>query len=275
MHIGFNKKTIKGITHLTIPAFEDTGVVNHLFSTRSGGVSEGPLSSMNLGFNRGDKRENVEENFKRICSLLDVSYNSLVLSGQTHTNNVISVSREDRGKGITRPSFKDVDGLITDSPDVTLCTFYADCTPLFFLDPVKKVVALSHSGWKGTVKKISAVTVEKMVNEYGCEKENILVAIGPCAGPCCYEVSDEVAMEILRAGDNGDCIRYNNQTKKLHADLWQTNYRILLNAGIPDDNITIARECTVCNPIDYFSHRRQGAERGSLAAFITLREDYR
>ncbi len=274
MHIGFEKKFQRGIKYLTIPAFDKTGTVKHLFSTRSGGVSEGALSSMNLGFNRGDRRENVEENFKRICSVLDVSYNSLVLSGQTHTDNVISVTRADRGKGINRPSFKDVDGLITDSPDVTLCTFYADCTPLFFLDPIKRVVALSHSGWKGTVKRIGAVTVDKMVREFGCKRENILAAIGPCAGPCCYEVSDEVAMQILRAGDNGDCIRYNNQTKKLHADLWQTNYRILLNAGIPDENITVAGECTVCDPIDYFSHRRQGAERGSLAAFISLRGDY-
>ncbi len=273
MHIGFEKKYCNGVWYRAVPAFTKTNAVKHMFTTRAGGVSEGALSSMNLGFNRGDERANVEENYKRICNVLGVSYNSLVLSAQTHTDNVISVTREDRGKGIVRPSFCDVDGLITDSPDVTLVTFYADCTPLFFLDPKKRVVALAHSGWKGTVKRIGEVTVKKMVREFGCKREDILAAVGPCAGPCCYEVSDDVALQIMRAGDNGDCIRYNSHTKKLHADLWRANYRILLNAGIPDDNITVANECTVCNPLDYYSHRRQGEQRGSLAAFIALRED--
>ncbi len=275
MYSGFKKNFVNGVEFLTIPSFEKTNSVKHLFSTRLGGVSEGPLSSMNLGFNRGDKRVNVEENYHRICNILGVQYNSLVLSAQTHTANVISVNRAQRGIGISRPSFNDVDGLITDSPDVTLVTFYADCTPLFFLDPVKKVVALAHSGWKGTVQKIGKVTVEKMVKEYGCKTENILAAIGPCAGPCCYEVSDDVAMQLMRAGNNGDCLRYNSVTGKLHADLWRTNYRIMLNAGIKDENITVAGECTVCNADKYYSHRRQGPERGSLAAFISLREEYK
>lgn len=269
---GFEHKAKNGVEYLSVKSFQDTGAVTDFFSTRIGGKSKGDLSSLNLGFNRGDLRENVEANFHTVADIMGVDYNKLVLSAQTHTDNVVSVTRQDAGKGIIKEGYTDVDGLVTNIPGLTLVTFYADCTPLMFVDPVKCVIAMAHSGWKGTVKKIGKVTVEKMVREYGCNPGNILAAIGPGAGPCCYEVDDDLAVTMMRTGNSGDCAVYNPATKKLHADLWRTNYNILIEAGIPDGNITVAGECTICNPYLYYSNRVQGKYRGSMAAFLSLKK---
>ena len=273
MESGFTHELKNGVEYLTIPSFTDTGVVKGLFSTRRGGVSKGELRGLNLGFNRSDERENVEKNFDLVAGILGTDKSRFVLSAQTHTDNIASVTREDAGAGIVKRGFENIDGLVTDRKGITLVTFYADCVPLFFLDPKRKVIGLAHSGWKGTEKRIGQKMVEKMVREYGCNPYNILAAIGPSAGPCCYEVSDDVAMRLLRTGNSGDCLQYNRETKKLHADLWRINYNILIDANIPDENITVAGECTICNPSLYYSARVQGDARGSLAAFLSLKDE--
>ena len=168
------------VPFLAYPMLDAPGVAVHGFSTRLGGVSREHLSSMNLGFGRGDAEEHVYENFRRIGESIGVSSEDMVLSQQTHTTNVQVVKEADRGRGITKPlGWTDVDGLVTDVPGLVLVTFYADCVPLFFLDPVKHAVGLSHSGWRGTVGKIGKVTVETMVREYGSRPEDILAAVGP------------------------------------------------------------------------------------------------
>ena len=135
-----------GVRYLQFPALMKPEVCRHLFSTRIGGVSEGDLGSMNLSYTRGDKPENVDENFRRIADILNCSLNDFVLSHQTHTTNVRVVTEADKGKGITKErDYEDVDGLITNVPGVVLSTFYADCVPLYFLDPVRKAIGLSHS----------------------------------------------------------------------------------------------------------------------------------
>ncbi len=275
MESGFIHEIKNGTEYLTIPAFTETGVVKELFSTRRGGYSKGELRGLNLGFNRGDERENVEKNFDIVADILGADKSRFVLSTQTHTDNIVSVTYQDAGRGINKKGFENVDGLVTDCKGITLVTFFADCVPLFFLDPKRKVIGLAHSGWKGTEKRIGEKMIDKMMREYGCRPYDILCAIGPSAGACCYEVSDDVAMRLMRTGNSGDCVRYNPETKKLHADLWRINYNILISAGIPDDNITVAGECTICSPSLYFSARVQGDARGSLGAFLCLTEERR
>lgn len=273
MNSGFVHKNSDGVEYLTIPQFDETGLVSGLFSTRRGGVSKGTLATLNLGFNRGDDRENVQANFEKIAAILGTDINKFVLSAQTHTDNIVCLTPRDAGMGMTRKGFENVDGLITDCVGMTLVTFFADCVPLFFLDPVKGVIGLAHSGWKGTEKRIGEKMVYNMMHGYGCNPVNILAAIGPSAGPCCYEVSDDVGLRLMRTGNTGDCVRYNPETKKLHADLWRINYNILTGAGLLDENITVAGECTICNPMLYYSARVQGNERGSLAAFLSLKKE--
>ena len=191
------EKILDDVCYLTIPAFEETHCVNHLFSTRIGGVSEGIYSSMNVSYSRGDKKEAVDENYRRLAKILDSKVEQFVFSKQTHTTNLRVVTKEDMGKGTIRPiDYDDVDGLITNIPGIVLATFYADCVPLLFLDPIKKVIAASHSGWRGTVEKIGMKTVETMVELFQCNPNDILVAIGPSICKDCYEVSRDVFEEF-------------------------------------------------------------------------------
>ena len=139
-----------GVVYLTYPALDSQEEIIHGFSTRLGGVSQGIYTSMNLSFTRGDEEEAVKENYRRIAEAIGFSYDSIVCSDQTHTTNVLRVGQKDCGNGITHPRpYTDVDGLITDEPGVTLATFYADCVPLYLVDPVRKAIGLSHSGWRG------------------------------------------------------------------------------------------------------------------------------
>lgn len=193
-------QTVKGgAEFLFFPEIEKTGVVRHLMSTRLGGVSEGDLWSMNVSYSRGDRKENVDENYRRIAEALGCGMEDFVFSDQTHTTNIRHVTGADRGKGILRPrDYADVDGMITDEPGIVLSTFYADCVPLLFVDPVKKAVGLSHSGWKGTAGCMGRKTVEAMQEAFGSRPEDILAGIGPSICRDCYEVSKDVA-EVFQA----------------------------------------------------------------------------
>ena len=173
-----------GLVYLTSPLLDG---VRHGFSTRLGGVIAGYYASMNLSFDRGDRKEAVAENFRRIGEALGVRCEDMVISRQTHTTNVRIVTNADRGKRITRErDYTDVDGLVTNVPGICLVTSYADCVPLFFVDPVKKVIGLSHSGWRGTVGKIGRKTVELMHERFGSDPADILAAVGPSVCMDCY-----------------------------------------------------------------------------------------
>ena len=178
-----------GVVFYSFPAFDTLPFIRHGISTRLGGVSEGVWSSMNLGFSRGDDPAHVRENYRRVCAAMGMDYVNVVQSDQQHHTHLYQAGPEDRGRGVTRDKvIHDVDGLLTDRRQVVLCTLYADCVPLFFVDPVRRVIAASHSGWKGTAARIGAVTVERMAAAYGCRREDILAGIGPSIGPCCFEV---------------------------------------------------------------------------------------
>lgn len=264
----------EGVTFLTYPAFEEMPEIVHGFSTRLGGVSEGIYSSMNLSFTRGDKDEAVKENYRRIAAAIGFEMESIVTSDQTHTANVRRITEEDRGNGITKPRpYKDVDGMITNVPGIVLATFYADCVPLYFVDPVHKTIGLSHSGWRGTVAKIGKVTVEKMREEYGTKPEEIYAAVGPSICQDCYEVSEDVAEEFRHAfcPKYWDALFYKKENGKYQLNLWEANRIVFLEAGIPEDHISMPNLCTCCNPEFLFSHRASKGKRGNLGAFLGIR----
>ncbi|MCI8553451.1 MAG: peptidoglycan editing factor PgeF [Clostridiales bacterium] len=262
---------IGGVVYYSFPSFDELPFVRHGFSTRLGGVSDGIWSSMNLGFSRGDDPERVRENYRRICAAMGMDYRQVVQSDQQHHTRLYQAGPEDRGRGIIyKKQIDDVDGLLTDHPHVVLCTLYADCVPLFFVDPIRQVVAASHSGWKGTAARIGSVTVERMTAAYGCRREDILVGIGPSIGPCCFEV-DRPVFEVFAAMNDlfdSGCYTASREEGKYLLDLWEINRRILLSAGIAADHITVTDLCTRCHPDLFWSHRAAGSQRGSLAGFI-------
>lgn len=259
---------------LSFPELDQCRSIVHGFSTRLGGVSKAHLSSMNLSFSRGDERENVAENFRRISGAIGFSAENLVFSDQTHTTNVRKITEEDRGKGIVLPrDYKDVDGMVTDVPGLVLATFYADCVPLYFVDPVKKAIGLSHSGWRGTVGKIGKVTVETMTREFGSRPEDIFGAIGPSICQDCYEVSGDVIEEFQKnfKEEDWDSLFYQKENGKYQLNLWKANELIMKEAGILPENISVTDICTCCNPEFLYSHRASKGMRGNLAAFLGIR----
>lgn len=263
-----------GVKFLTFPALEKTGIVRQLFSTRAGGVSEGIFSTMNLSFTRGDETEHVLENYRRIADVLGCEAEDFICSDQTHTTNVRVTGREDAGKGVVREKdYTDVDGLITNEPGVVLATFYADCVPLYFVDPVKKAIGLSHSGWRGTVNKMGMKTVQMMEETYGTNPADVVAAIGPSICMSCYEVGSEVAEEFYKAfpkeEEQKEILRAKENGKYL-LNLWKANYFIMKEAGIKEENISVTDICTCCNGDELFSHRQSQGKRGNLGAFLGL-----
>lgn len=256
------------LKYYKIDSFEETGLVTHCFTTRLGGVSQGEFSSMNFRTNCADTKENVLKNYEIIATELGVGIDSLVLSKQIHEVRVEKVGLEDCGNGIIRENiFDSADALITNEPGVVLVTSFADCVPVFFLDPKKKVVALAHSGWKGTVKNISAKVIEKF-REYGSEPSDILAAIGPSIGECCFEVGDDVADIFISEYGEKYAKKYG---ERFHVNLQSVVCDQLIAGGVKAEKITLAGICTACNSDLLFSHRKTNGRRGNLAAFLGLK----
>ena len=268
-----NVQEKKGVVWLEFPALSQTGQVRHGFSTRLGGVSQGDFSSMNFTFTRGDHPEHVMENYRRMAEALEVDVHGMVLSWQTHTTNVRMVGEADKGKGIFRErDYIDVDGLITNVSGLTLVTFYADCVPLYILDPVHRAIGLSHSGWRGTVNRMGKVTLEAMSREYGTRPEDVIACIGHSICQDCCEVGPEVVQEFAdRFGPSREReLFYRTKEDKYQLNLWRANEIVFEEAGVAKERIHTTDICTRCNPDLLFSHRKMGTKRGNLAAFLCL-----
>ena len=265
----FDEKQVEEVLYLSYPLLEKTGLVKHGFSTRIGGASEGIYSSMNLSFTRGDDENAVRENYRRMAKALDVREDSFVLAAQTHTTNVQKVTLDNRDEKL-----RDIDGLITDVPGLCLVTSYADCVPLYIIDPVHRAIGLSHSGWRGTVGKIGEATLRKMAEEYGTKAEDVIAAIGPSICQDCYEVSEDVIDKFREAfhSKHWDDLFYQKANRKYQLNLWKANEIILLEAGVQRENIAVTNACTCCNSEILYSHRASKGQRGGLAAFMGLVE---
>lgn len=261
-----------GVIYITFDKLDRAGVV-HGFSTRIGGVSKGYLGSMNLSFHRGDDPDAVMENHRRFADAVGYDYRKLVFSDQVHKTDIYKVTEKDAGKGIMRDTdIREIDGLMTNVPGIPLMTFYADCVPVFFYDPVKKVVAMNHSGWKGTVAKISRCMLSRLKKEYGTEASDLICAVGPSICKDCYEVSEDVAKQFMDAYTKAqvDEIVYDKGDGKYLLDLHRANYYNLVDSGVLPEKIDVTNICTCCNSDVLFSHRASHGLRGNLGAVIML-----
>jgi YfiH family protein len=257
------------------PPLSNMPFIIHGFSTRLGGVSKDIFSSMNLGSDSSpykDDPANIKENFIRISHSIGIDPNSLVISDQVHKTDIRLVDSNDKGKGFTIPrDYKEIDGLITNTPGITLVTKYADCVPLFFVDPVNKAIGLSHSGWKGTISRIGHITVKAMGKSFASNPKDIIAVIGPSICMNCYEVGEEVAREFKNAFQNESShILTTNHRGRYQLNLWEANRQVLIAAGLMAENIHLSHACTSCNSELLFSHRKSNGKRGSLAAFLAI-----
>ena len=240
--------------------------VPHCFTTRFGGVSEGYLASLNLGIHRGDKPENVRRNYEILGKALGFDVNNLVFTRQTHTNTVRVVDARNAGEGLDREVEPECDALVTNTPGLVLAAFTADCTPILLHDPVTGAVGAVHAGWRGTVADIAGNAVRAMVRNYGARPENIRAAIGPNIGACCFETHADVPDAVRAAlGKEADAFIF-SAGEKFRVDLKGVNAALLRRTGVR--SIEISCECTACRPDRFWSHRKAGNDRGSLAAVI-------
>ncbi len=271
MNLHINNAT----AYLTFKNLEKIDFINHAFSTRLGGISRGEYSHMNLSFGRGDSDETVLGNYRIFAQAAGFEFESLVSSKQDHNNNVRVVTAADRGVGIYKPhDTESVDALITNDPDVTLVTHYADCTPVFLADVENKCIGLVHSGWRGTVKRIAAVTVKKMNEVFGTNPKNVVAAVGPAISKCCFEVDRPVAEEFENMhGLDTSRFVFDDKNGKYHIDLLECNRQILLSAGLEDNNISVSDLCTMCCSDLLFSHRATKGRRGGMAAMMAVKRD--
>lgn len=246
-------------------------ILTHCFTTRLGGVSEGECSSLNLSFNRNDSKENVLENYRIIADAIGVDFNKMVLSNQIHDNKIRIVNAEDAGKGLVRESdIIGYDGLSTNIPGIPIVTFYADCVPVLFLDPVKKAITAVHSGWKSTVKNISYEALMLMKNTYNSNFNDIQAVIGPSICNDCFEVDIDVYNCFIEKFSW--CKKYTDyRNGKYYIDLQSIIRQVILDTGVPDKNIIISGVCTKCNNDVFFSFRGDDRKTGSLAAIMMLK----
>ena len=269
------KKAKNGVEYFSFEALEKyEGLING-FSTRIGGVSEGPYASMNLSFSREpDNKEGVLENYKRMAEALGVKEDSFVLSYQEHSTNVRVVGKSDMGKGVSvERDYRNIDGLITDERGITLGAFFADCIPLYFYDRKKQVIGLAHSGWRGTCKKMGAVMIDEMAKKIGTDAKDVIACIGPGICQDCYQVSEDVYEEFSKNFKSEDIKSIFREDGEDHfrLSLWKANEIVLKEAGVLPENIFTSNICTACNPDLLYSHRIMGDIRGNMAAFLALK----
>lgn len=268
------EKNANGVTYITFPGIEKTGVVKHMCSTRLGGVSTGIYQSMNVSFARGDDKQAVYKNFSKIADCMGESVDKIVCTDQTHTTNILEVHQQDAGMGITQErSFSDIDGLVTHDKGIIIAAFFADCVPLLFVDPQKKAIGIAHSGWRGTVNQIGKNMVATMKKLYNSNPEDLHAAIGPSICKDCYEVSEEVIGQIKEKFDEKFWNLFftpNGKEGKYQLDLWEMNRQILIQSGVPVEQIEVTDICTCCNPSLLFSHRASQGKRGNLGVFMKL-----
>jgi YfiH family protein len=248
--------------------------VGHFVSTRVGGQSSSPYKSLNLSFNVGDTPEDVRKNRERLVKAIDIPLNSVTTAKQVHDDCVKVVSKEFRGNGSVDfdGAINGTDAMVTDVPNTCLMVLLADCVPLLLYDPSKKVIGVIHAGWKGTLRFIAKTTIKTMQEHFGTSPQNIVVGIGPSIGPCCYQVGQEVVSQVEQvSGTTQQIIRNRSTDGKGYLDLWKANAEQLLDAGVSEENIEIARTCTCHHPDVFFSYRHERGKTGRFGAGIFIR----
>lgn len=238
------------------------------FTTRHEGVSRAPYNSLNLGNNTFDPPHNVQGNRSLLARTFGSKIEKFVMVNQCHGTDILVIDEPNADYAHFHKLA--CDGIITNQPQVMIAVGVADCLPILMLDPVKKVIAALHAGWKGTAGNIAAKGVESLANIFNSQKSDILVSLGPAIGPCCYEVDEPVKQAFTGSGVEWSNCATAAENGKWRLDLAAANQEQLLAIGLPVKNIETAGKCVCCQHDWFFSYRRDGGETGRQAGFIML-----
>ncbi|SHE41723.1 conserved hypothetical protein [Marinitoga hydrogenitolerans DSM 16785] len=266
MNLGnFVLKQKEDICYLTIPIFEKYRNLFHLFTTRKTGYNG---KDLNLGINTPTSLEEVYKNYLKLCRILNINTKNIVLSDQVHEDNILIVNDSYKSRNfLFDKKVKNADGLITNKKNIFLFTLYADCTPIYFYDPINEVIGVSHSGWKGTIKEIGKKTILKMKSVFNSQPENILIALGPSIGPESFEVRKDVKT-LFEKKFGKEVIKPKNEEKFL-INIWKAIEISLIEVGIKKENILISNIDTYSNTDLFFSYRKEG-NTGRMTTIMAL-----
>lgn len=263
------------VVYLSSPLYDKLAFINNGMSTRLGGVSTGPCSTMNLQYNGIDNDDCVTENYKIFCKETGININKIVKNKQTHSTNVIKIDTNYEFRNALLPGydFEGYDGIITNVPDVTLFAFSSDCSIISIVDPENKAIGLCHSGWRGTAGKIGSKVIHMLHENYGSDPSKLLVTIWPSICQECFEVEWDMVEQAIQNFDKKyhSLMYYQKSEKKYQFNLWNANKIVLLESDIKEENIFMPNLCTKCNPDTLFSHRNTGFNRGNLVCFLAIK----
>ncbi|MEA4992448.1 MAG: peptidoglycan editing factor PgeF [Oscillibacter sp.] len=259
-----------GLVYFTSPLLDACDGISHGFSTRKGGVSKPPCDTLNLGPSRESDRAAVEENYRRFCGAVGADMRHVVLARQVHETTVLPVTEERAGMGLWRERDFTADALVTNTKDIPLLVFSADCGIILLHDPESGCVGAVHAGWRGCALGILEKTVRELTRLYGAKVERLVAAIGPCIGQCCFETDGDVPQSMTEALGEDAAPYLERRGLKWHVDLGGLNRQWLLKAGLSPEHIDVSGLCTHCRPDLFWSYRRVGGQRGAQAALISL-----
>lgn len=258
---------------ITYPRLSNLNFIKHGFSTRIGGISKKPFDTLNLSLNTSDEINNVLSNRKSFCSAISIDQNQLVLANQVHSANVKIVDSSLRGRGAYNynDSVPETDAFITDEPNIYLTIGVADCVSIFIVDTTKKIVAVVHSGWRGTLSRISQHTLELMKKNYKTNFEDCIAVINPSIRVCCYEVGEDVIDDFNKEFQSLTSeVVVSNKNGKFNLNLQRLNEIQLIQMGIKKENIISTSLCTKCRQDMFFSYRGGKGITGGMWAVIGL-----
>lgn len=265
----FTLNTVEGVSFLTYDRLSKIPFIHHAFSTK---IGEGTPTVHPMDMKYGnDDHQAVTENYRLFCHAAGFDYSSLVASSQDHHTFVRVVTSAEKGIGIYRDKdLQSVDALVTIEPGVTLCTYYADCTPLFFVDTVTHAIGLAHAGWRGTVGRIAEKVIQTMRESFGTDPSDVICAVGPNIGVCCYEVDRACADQFYALGLDSEKFVFPKDDGKYMVDMLECNKQILISCGVKAENITLSDICTKDHSDLLWSHRATKGDRGTMCAMLRI-----
>ena len=265
----FSLTKIHAIEYLESSLLSECDFLTHAFCTRLGGVSEEDYDSLNISFKEGDMEGRVLQNWHRLSMAFGIPIDQFLTLNQVHGDDIFVI--KPFGDYYPADGTPDYDAMVTTRNNLAICIKTADCVPVLIADRAKKIIAAVHAGWKGTALEITAKVIRLLMDKYHSSPQDILAAIGPSIGRCCFEVDAATADNFLKHKNHEDFLLPGARPNKWMVDLPEANRRQILNCGIPEDNIDVSGLCTSCRQDLFFSHRGSGGITGRQINFIMLK----
>ncbi|MFA5182659.1 MAG: peptidoglycan editing factor PgeF [Syntrophales bacterium] len=267
------------IEYFAAPAWRAYPFLIHAFCSRRGGVSEGAFASLNMSPQKGDKSENISNNWEIVAATFGIPRGKFFQVHQVHGDRILAI--DDAESQTFDPKALNYDAIITNRPGLALCVKTADCVPVLMVDAERRIVAAVHAGWRGTALNISGKVLNELSERYGTRPRDVHAAIGPAIGACCYEVDAKVyqAMEshpgrdIIFTPELEAGIGMETETEKWKLNLTLANRHQLQELGVPGENIQDGDLCTSCASEWFYSHRKGEGVTGRMLNFIMLNDN--